>query len=120
MDLEILHLHLSSPIDVPGEELYYYPLNETQGLSFEPQAEFLFASPITEKREEDRCGCLPQGLYLFAQKREALDWDSIIEMAVELQLEGLWQRLKLQGGLYLRLLYEDGSMVTQVFRPYEA
>ena len=61
---------------------------------------------------------LPAGNYLFAQKRESLDRESVINMAVEIQQEGLWQRLKPGRRLYLRRLFEDGSEVTQLFRSF--
>lgn len=37
---------------------------------------------------------------------------------MELQKEGLWQRLELENRYYLRYLSEDGSEITQLFRPY--
>jgi len=59
---------------------------------------------------------LPQGSYLFSQKREILNREEIIAMAIDIQQEGLWQRLKLGKKLYLRYLYEDGKCVTQILR----
>jgi hypothetical protein len=61
---------------------------------------------------------LPRGNYLFAQVRETLSRDEIIDLAIEVQSEGLWQRLELGFKYYLRFLFEDGSPVTQVFRPF--
>ena len=61
---------------------------------------------------------LPGGTYLFAQKREISGREGIIELAVEMQQEALWQRLKPGDRFYLRYLFEDGSFVTQLFRPY--
>ena len=60
---------------------------------------------------------IPVGDYLFAQKRKILCKEEIIEMAVEIQMESLWQRLKPGIYLYLRYLFEDNSWVTQLFRP---
>jgi hypothetical protein len=62
---------------------------------------------------------LPPGNYLFAQERRILSREEIIAMAIEIQQEGLWQRLTPGGRLFLRYLYEDGRSVTQVFRPFE-
>jgi len=59
---------------------------------------------------------IPSGAYLFTQKREVLSREEIIRLAVELQMEALWQRLKPDRQLYLRYVYEDGSWVTQLFR----
>jgi hypothetical protein len=40
-------------------------------------------------------------------------------MAIEQQKDGLWEQLRLGNHLYIRYLFEDGSPVTQVFRPYD-
>jgi hypothetical protein len=61
---------------------------------------------------------LPAATYLFAQQRSALDRSAFAQMAAEVQQEGLWRRLHLDNRLYLRYLWEDGSSVTQAFRPY--
>ncbi|MDR1443300.1 MAG: hypothetical protein LBI94_00295 [Treponema sp.] len=61
---------------------------------------------------------LPKGRYLFAQKREALGRDAVINLAIEVQKDGLWERLQPEEHLYVRYLYEDGAAVTQIFRPY--
>jgi hypothetical protein len=60
---------------------------------------------------------LPPGDYLFAQERNFLRPGEITAMAVDIQQEALWQRLKPGGRLFLRYLFEDGRKVTQVFRP---
>jgi hypothetical protein len=62
---------------------------------------------------------LPRGRYLFAQKREALDRDAVIGLAIEVQKDGLWERLEPEENLYVRFLYEDNAAVTQIFRPYQ-
>ena len=110
-----------------GEKLYCFELDENERNSFEPNKEKLLGSLVfggetagerpgkTENAEA--FFSLPQGDYLFAQKREALSRDEIIDMAIEIQQEGLWQRHKLGKLLYLRYLHEDGSGVTQLFRP---
>jgi len=61
---------------------------------------------------------LPAGLYLFAQQRRALDREECINMAIEQQKDGLWEQLWPGDRLYIRYLFEDGSPVTQIFRPY--
>ncbi|MDR2517221.1 MAG: hypothetical protein LBC88_07565 [Spirochaetaceae bacterium] len=60
---------------------------------------------------------LPAGPYFFAQMREIPGEETIVLMALELQKEGLWQRLVMENRVYLRYLYEDGRAVTQLFRP---
>jgi hypothetical protein len=64
--------------------------------------------------------CLPSGLYFFTQAREFLYEADLTGMALELQKEGLWQRLALENRIYIRYLYEDSSAVTQLFRPVSA
>jgi hypothetical protein len=68
---------------------------------------------------EDKQLILPPGNYLFAQERKILSREEIIAMAIEIQQEGLWQRLIPGGRLFLRYLFEDSRSVTQVFRPYK-
>jgi len=94
-----------------GEKLYCFQLNENEYCSFEPNKETLLGPLVFSQ-------VLPAGNYLFAQKREILSRDEIIDMAVEIQAEGLWQRLKPGKTLYLRYLFEDSSAVTQLYRPY--
>jgi hypothetical protein len=108
------------------EELYCFELNPAQAQAFEPDGTsllgpLLFAGrAVTEPEISDKSEKieLPAGNYLFCQERNVLRRDEILEMAVELQQEGLWQRLECGERLYLRYLFEDGQGVTQVFRPY--
>jgi hypothetical protein len=88
-------------------------------------------SPAAQYGESRRLE-LPAGKYLFAQERregnglrregngvrDDLNRNEFIEMAVEVQKDGLWERLAPADRLYLRYLFEDGRAVTQVFRPY--
>jgi hypothetical protein len=105
------------------ELLFCFALDETQGCSIEPDpARFLgpliSAGHAAESGQEHTLE-LPRGRYIFAQEREALGKDGVISMAIEVQKDGLWERLRLEGRLYLRYLREDGKPVTQVFRPYQ-
>ena len=109
---------------VPGEEeLFCFKLDETQDKSIEPDkkkllADMVFYGKAVKAAPEESSFKLPEGSYLFLQKREMVSMDGIIDLAVEMQSEGLWQRLKLEGKLYIRRLYEDQRWVTQLFRPY--
>ena len=94
-----------------GEKLYCFLLDENEYSSFEPNRETLLGPLVFSQ-------ALQEGNYLFAQKREILSRDEIIDMAVEIQAEGLWQRLKPGETLYLRYLFEDSKAVTQLYRPY--
>ena len=133
----ILQLNLRSPIfykkletaepfswkAADREKIFCFQLDETQGGSFEPDiarllGSLLFCGEAAEPENINREPGfeLPRGNYIFAQKRELLSKDEIIDLAAEIQKEGLWQRLELADKLYLRYLFEDGSPVTQLFR----
>jgi len=121
-----------------GEKLYCFLLNENEYSSFEPDKKALLerlvfsADAITgasgkagetskampQAAPQAAPQAMPAGNYLFAQKREVLSREEIIDMAVEIQAEGLWQRLKPGKTLYLRYLFEDSRPVTQLYRPY--
>jgi hypothetical protein len=60
---------------------------------------------------------LPAGTYFFAQIREPSGMETLIDMVIEVQREGLWERFSLDDRLYIRRLFEDGQTVIQVFRP---
>ena len=127
---------LDNSAELDMERIFCFELDEREHLSFKPDREKLLGclvyGGLSRAREagtaaeaaktEIPLGKLPQrrippGNYLFAQKRELLSKEEIISLAVEIQMEGLWQRLKLGKNLYLRYLFEDGSRVTQLFRP---
>jgi len=140
--MTILRFNLVSPIyylpqpdidpfdykDDKVETLFCFELEKSQHLSFEPDRSKLPGLLVFCGKAADICLKnekavkdyleLPGGHYLFAQKRELLCRDEVLDMAVEIQQEGLWQRLKIGTRLYLRYLFEDGSMVTQLFRPF--
>jgi hypothetical protein len=111
----------------PGgmEFLFCFDIAESQGRSIEPEPPALLG-PLTAAGFADSPGRqegsmeLPRGHYLFAQERELLGREAVIRAAVEMQKDGLWERLCLENRLYLRYLYEDGAAVTQLFRPYKA
>ena len=109
-----------------GEKLYCFQLDENEYCNFEPDKEALIgrqifsANAIDPKKEKTvkTLQVLPGGDYLFAQKREIPSRKEIMDMAVEIQAEGLWRRLKPGKTLYLRYLFEDSKAVTQLYRPY--
>jgi len=121
MSIEILRLNLGSPLffnpnsktlEPNTELLFIYELDESQYQCFEPDMEkFIQRSIINDDL------ILPAGDYIFTQKKENLSMEGTIKLAVEMQAEGLWQRLKPGRYLYVRKLFEDGSIVTQLFRP---
>jgi len=105
------------------ETLLCYELNPTQSRSIEPLKEqllgkLLFAGQTVENSEKEQIITLPEGFYLLEQcrKEAVLNEDEWLDIAIEQQKDGLWERNKLGNLLYVRFLYEDGSFVTQVFR----
>ena len=138
--MEIARLNLLSPLfyladkaldpfayrEGDGEMLFCFDLNEAQYRAFEPDKTELLGDLIFGARaaaaerkagEGETLRELPGGNYLFAQKREILNKEKIMDLAVEIQAEALWQRLEPGKRLYLRYLFEDGRSVTQLFRP---
>jgi len=135
-EIEIIRLNLVSPLyyapekdsdpfdyrEGDGEKLFCFELNAAQAHDFEPEktnflGNIVFSGKTADGGVSGRTE-LPHGNYLFAQKREILSHKDIIDIAVEIQQEGLWQRLLLGESLFLRYLFEDGCSVTQLFRPY--
>jgi len=108
-----------------GEFLLCYELNSAQSRSIEPNRELFLGKLvfIGQKPEEDaenkgELSLLP-GNYLFMQSRadKVMDQEEWLDMAIEQQKDGLWERHKPKNLLYVRYLYEDGAFTTQVFRP---
>jgi hypothetical protein len=114
----------TAPRIQPGEGqelLFCFGIDGAQGQSIEPEAPALLGPLLAAGASPPAPGGnleLPRGRYLFAQERAFLGRDGVIRMAVEVQKDGLWERLRLENRLYVRYLYEDGGPVTQIFRPY--
>jgi hypothetical protein len=109
------------PIPEGSQEfLFCFEIDADQAASIEPTADCFLGELVFSGRKNGGHGekTLPAGLYLFAQRRNALCREEIINMALEKKKDGLWERLNPGKRLYLRLLSEDGSPVTQLFRPY--
>lgn len=105
------------------EKLFCFELDEEHCMSFESDkgktlGKLLSCGIAANERADETIIELPRGDYLFAQKRKILGKEEIISLAFEIQSEGLWQRLVPGKMLYLRYLFEDGSPVTQLLRPY--
>jgi len=110
-----------------------YNITPQQSSDIEPDRDNFLESLVftghrsEEKNDQDTTGegntpaqeiTLPQGQYLLVQQRSAQpknrsEW---LDMAIEQQKDGLWERNKLGSLLYVRHLFEDGKFVTQVFR----
>jgi hypothetical protein len=138
--LQILKLHLEAPLFYTREEspepfagdpskeefLFYFEIDPAQYRSIEPDQDAYLGRLISggslfpgshEEAGANSLLELPRGQYLFAQGEDIRDREGYIQMAVEVQREGLWRDLVLDRGLYLRYVYEDGKIRTQVFRP---
>jgi hypothetical protein len=133
--ISVLTLDLRSPLfykprealepfgkPVEGEFLFCFELNPSQYRCFEPEEPYVGSLIFKGEAVSGTCPeadwfQLERGLYLFAQTREILTRDQWIDMAMEVQQEGLWRRLSPGPRLFLRYLREDGRAVTQAWRP---
>jgi len=118
----LIPFECSPPTDETALELLFcFELNSEQAGRIDPDADcFLGQLAFSAKGRDERGKVqLPAGLYLFAQQRKPLNREECIGMAIEQQKDGLWERLRLRDRLYIRCLFEDGSPVTQIFRPFE-
>jgi hypothetical protein len=112
------------------EFLFCFELNPSQSRNIEPIQEQFLGNLLfcgsktgnlpTENTDKEQVS-LPQGHYLFVQRRftRVLNHTEWLDMAIEQQKDGLWERNKLGNLLYVRFLHEDGAFVTQVFREAE-
>jgi len=113
------------------EILLCYEINPVQGCSIEPDRDYFLGRLLfigqklpesqnggIDKTERNNLVLLPQGDYLFTQCRSeaVLSRDEWLDLAIEQQKDGLWERNKPGNMLYIRFLFEDGAFVTQVFR----
>ena len=118
---------LPSKIGENDDILLFYELNPEQSRSIEPVRELLLGSLVFTGRKIDslpdstaQTFVLPAGNYLFTQcrgDRDVLEQAEWLDMAVEQQKDGLWERHKPESRLYLRFLFEDDRYVTQLLRP---
>ncbi|MCL2175077.1 MAG: hypothetical protein FWB73_03425 [Treponema sp.] len=126
------------PVSSEYEFLFCYKLNPQQTKSIEPEKErfldsfefaghtFIQANHLSQSGKIDvesditpeKTVSLPQGVYLFMQQRsdKPLTQPEWLDLAIEQQKDGLWEREKPEAVLYVRFLYEDEAFVTQVFR----
>ena len=110
------------------EFLLCFRLNPLESRSIEPDRyqfieQFVFLGIKTDENaaiihEETKKVILPAGNYLFNQCRseQILNKDEWLDIAIEQQKDGLWERYKPGNLLYIRFLYEDSAFVTQVYR----
>ncbi|MDR1420088.1 MAG: hypothetical protein LBI86_06930 [Treponema sp.] len=109
-----------------GEYIFHFEIEEKRGNVIDPNPAGYLECPVfsgrrTESRETvpGRPGLeLSEGVYFFAQAREALDREECTLMAIEVQRELLWQRLPPRKDLFIRRLFEHGKHVTQIWRTF--
>jgi hypothetical protein len=117
-----------------GEEtLFCFGIDGLEGRSIEPAPSAFPGTPLFGGRAvpdagetpgggpppvREGCVTLPKGSYLFVQTEGVLDRRRFAETAVEMQKDGLWERLEPENRIYLRYLFEDGRTASQIFRPY--
>ena len=127
-DLKTLGTEPSASEPFNKEMLFCFEIEKAASLEFEPKREFFPGTLLAcgqamngnpADSPEKPIVELPKARYYFAQVRELLDKEAIIDLIMEVQQEALWQRAIPENRLYLRYLYEDNSFVTQVFRPYK-
>ena len=106
------------------EILLCFDLEPAQSRSIEPDSGLLLGSlAFSGRKSGDLDGnqgekvSLPAGNYLFMQQKQALNSEEWLNLAIEQQKDGLWERFKPEARLYVRFLHEDGGFVTQLFRP---
>jgi hypothetical protein len=146
-EYRIIHLHLMAPLYYTGEDgldyrtprdgtadraasgeyLFAFEIDPGQYRSIEPEEASFIGEPFFRGRvspvrsgEQSPDGMfftLEAGQYLFMQSREPVDREGILDMALELQKEGLWEGFALDRRLFLRYVFEEGCMVSQLWRP---
>ena len=105
------------------ELLFCFELDREQASRIDPEADRFLGELIFSGKGDGKQGKiqLPAGLYVFTQQRtgsQTLSREECVSMAIEQQKDGMWERLRLESRLYIRCLFEDGSPVIQLFRPY--
>jgi hypothetical protein len=107
----------SGPEPFP-ETLFHFRINRSRAFAMEADGNDYLESLIAAGQADANGGLeLPAGEYFFTQIREKLDGEAFVGMALELQKEGLWERLRLAETVYFRTLWEDGAPVSQILRP---
>jgi len=106
-----------------GDFIQCYRINPSQSRNIEPDpAKFIENLHFTGQKDDIESKGekveLPKGQYIFSQYRaeNVLKKDEWLEMVIEQQKDGLWERKELNDLFFLRFLYEDGAFVTQIFR----
>ena len=117
--------NLPSVLTENDEFLLCFDLDPIQSRSIEPKPEEFLGSLAFSGKNGDigslqvQKVMIPAGMYLFTQCRGPvcpLSLDKWLNMAIEQQKDGLWERHQPGNRLYVRFFHEDGAFVTQIFR----
>ena len=115
--MEFFRVFLKSPLN---EKLICYTLNLQEAVSIDPDPNIYFIC-----NPEEVLMLEASEYYVTQVKKDHLEDNDLIAIAIELQKEALWNRLKLDNKLYLRTLAnsssedpaEDISAAMQLWRP---
>jgi hypothetical protein len=106
--------------ETSGSFIFRFELKEDDAFRIPPDAASYLGSPAECGREAAAGPCeIRPGEYFFTQARRETPPDAELctEVAIELQMQGHWERRKMGGSLWLRFLCEDGAIAVQAFRP---
>jgi len=108
--LALFGLEPSSAVSLSPDPVNYLQLPTAFGASS------IHQTMVNETKVGTRLA-LPNGLYLFLQVAGAASLNQLVEEAIELQKEGIWNGESLSPILYLRVLSEEQGLVHQLLRP---
>ena len=111
--MDFFRVFLKAPIEASNKEnILCYTISQSQANIIDPSPEyFLNFNPVPVEE-------LSKGTYFITQlRKEKLEEEEFLELAIVLQKEALWNRNKLEDKLFLRQFFEDGFPVIQLWRP---
>ena len=107
--MNFFRVFLNKPIN---EKLFCYTLNSKEAMNIEPDTNNYFTG------EAEEVTVLEASEYYVVQfQKNGLEGQELLDTAVELQKEALWNRYKLENKLYLRKFTGDNSLKIQLWRP---
>ena len=95
-----------------SEKIFLYTLNPNEAKKIDPDTKNYFIG-----RAEEVSVMETSQYYVVQFWRDNLTQSELLDAAVELQKEALWNRLKLNDKLYLRAITGDGVSKVQLWRP---
>ena len=106
--MEFFRVFLKTSIN---EKLVHYTINPEEAQKIDPISDrYLLPNP-------QECDYLPAGSYFITQiRKEKIDNSELLDLAIELQKEALWNRFKPGNTLIVRSFFEDNNPVVQLWR----